>query len=230
MDYKFCLLFLLFFLPPCQFYAQKKTIWKEFNLQEGNCSTNLKLYEDESYFLETGCEQRSNVNLGQWEADGLLLRLKPEKIKKGIQISERPFTDQDTGKITVLDQSGKPISGFDFIQFDTRIPIDEIIEEAKHKVNSVGELGLSEIYSSIDTYEGSTRVSVHEGQVLFLFDLYQITDEKILFSPKDIQGKHLTLEVNFPSAVFNYPALSWYKLPSEYIRIGDRNFSFVTKN
>ena len=228
MKYKLYLLCLLFFLPANKFFAQETSIWKAFNISTGNCSTNLKLYKDNSYFFETGCEQRSNINLGKWEKNGKVVRLIPEKNPDVLQISKKPYKYKNSGKIIVIDQNREPISGFEFIGFDTRIPIDDVTKEAEQKVNSVGELGLSEIYSAIDTYDGSTGdIKVHEGQVLFLFDLYQLTGEKILLAPEDLNGKHLTLKLEFPAAAFNYPALSWYELPSEYIRMEGDNFFFI---
>ena len=123
MNKKMKILLFIFLLIPLLSYGQIDT-WRKYNKNDGFCSESLYLYNDSTYFYETGCEERSHINFGNWIIKNNIIQLMPiDTSKFNYLISSTQDTSicGDSIIIKVLDINDKPVKGFDIIYIPSGI-------------------------------------------------------------------------------------------------------------
>lgn len=211
--------------------AQKKSVWKEMNKEYEYCGSSLKLYDDRSFFYEEFCDAtRFKFCLGIWEKRGDLIHLNPRgKQSFTLQVLEKKKSEFNG--ITVLDINYKPIPNFDFIQFPENVTPEEAVTDMDDYLSFTGKPNLTEISLPINSYEDGLIEPdfINENDQLLAYDLYQISNEKVLFNLKNLADTSYTVRINLPAEIFQYSDLEYSELPSNSIQLKDEGYKFVNK-
>lgn len=85
---------------------------------------------------------------------------------------------------------------------------------------------MTEISLSINSYEDG----LNEPDQLLAYDLYQISNEKVLFNLKNIADTSHTVRINLPAEIFQYSDLDYSELPSNFIQLKGEGYKFINKS
>ena len=210
-------------------HSQERTVWKEMNKEEGNCGSSLKLYSDNSYFLEEFCDGvKFSFSMGEWKKRKNTVKLKPLSKKSiTLEIIKREKTENPF--IKVLDINNNPINQFDFLSYPKAFSVDEVVNDMDKYLEGNAKLTLTEISSPLQTdADGKTgSPNISENYDLLAYDFYRITGELFIIKGNELLNNSYVIKINLPKEVFQYQNLDYFELPVKKIILQGESYSFI---
>jgi hypothetical protein len=204
-------------------------VYREYYEKNGFCSFSMKLFADSTYFYETGCEGRSNVNFGKWEILSDTIHLTPidtVNFNKSISITyDRPKEKDSNLVIRVIDMYNRPIGDFDLIVVPKEIDSKWINMPGRFTLKQEGETDI--FLESIKTDDnGYVSVNCNPKSVIKLIDVLQMFNiNEIDYS--EFNGENITIKLNVMKEMFRYPELKWLQLPNNKLVNNLKELEFV---
>lgn len=228
--------YLLLLLFPFSTYGQQ--VWKSYyKATDDFCNLNITLYEDSTYLYETGCEERSNVNIGNWNIDKDTILLTPiqlGKFKSLIHVSKNEKKDTSS-PITIVDKYNSPIPNFGIIIIPPR---------KKYKLSSIDnfffyefEINKTEIIISSKTTDESGTIYLNSrekyliqnrGFVLRLIGTELFGDENIIKFKKYI-NRAIEIKLDINKDIFKYPSSKWLFSNQKKLKYKEGKIDFIEK-
>ncbi|MFZ4770408.1 MAG: hypothetical protein ACOYLO_09540 [Ferruginibacter sp.] len=162
-----------------------------------HCNTNFRFLRNGNYYLEAGCEDRSSISFGHYQAGGLDIRLQPSP-DEAIRFSISMKDTAGGSWIRMVDEVGQPITAFQLMTLNGSVT--DTLRDCQFPLTDT--LGYSSIPSG-DSMSFSFARKIRQILVSPVF--------KAWYPLKHTNNKIVTLQ-------FNYPV---FALGTAYIRHAD---------
>ena len=189
-------------------------IWKKYYINNGLCSESLKLYMDSTYFYETGCEERSYINIGRWTIFNDTIQLKPIDTLNFnclMSITQNTNIYKDSIILRVIDINDQPIKGFDVIYVPSTIEYKLINDPGEYTFVEKNKKDIT--LKSIETDDkGLAKLKGSESGSVLLVDLTQIFGKNLVIKKELFKSHSITIKLNLRQDAFLYHRIKWIDL------------------
>lgn len=209
------------------FNTNRQLSARYFTSNNGFCSSSIILNSDNTYCWETGCEGRSNVNLGTWKKSGkriVFTQIDKEKVDFIEKYTEKGIK-KDSIFFKLADKLGRPISRFLIIsypynpQFQFKNGNQFELKDAKLKTQYESEIALNKIYENhvARNKNGYFTISCKDIELFELMNFSLISNKKLLLKNEDIKGDTVSIQLNINQEAVYYSDLKWLNFKNPFI-------------
>jgi len=201
----------LFIIFPIVLLGQDN-IWKAYYQENGDfCSSGMTLFKDHVYLYETGCEGRSNINIGEWTVvEGTIVCSPIEKgtINSLLAITPTRQVKKDSKlSIAFLDKQQEALTNFNAIlippndDYTLDLNSSYIYDLEEHKTSVLLNSKQSDLNGKI-YFSGREQYLIQEKGFRLRILSTELWGESLIIGFHNFPNQHITIQVDVHRKLF----------------------------